>query len=139
MESAIDSDYAETRGNMTRMVLPTQIGDANAPRTEEKRLQITVHVQAEVLDPQVARRKANTWLLMNAGNLLGAENPELILDDTLLWRFDVRLTVPRLDRPGTGVVNRIGQIHLDAVTGEVMAADTLVDDLRAAADALIVN
>jgi hypothetical protein len=125
---------------MTRIVLHVQPDAAHAPKVSEKeRLQVTVHVEADVLDPEVARRKANVWLLMNAGNLLGAVNPELVLGDPLLWRFDVRLTLPRLDRPGYGVVHRIGQIHLQAATGEVVAADTLVDELRAAADALVVH
>ena len=125
---------------MTRIIMQAQSDDTDAHRKPETdRWQVTIHVQAAVIDPEVARRKANVWLLINAGNLLGAVNPELVLGDPLLWRFDVRLSMPQLDRPGFGVRRRIGQIHLDAVTGEVMASPTLVDELRAAADALVID
>ena len=104
---------------MTRIVMQAHPDDTNAPRKQEKdRWQVTIHVQAAVLDPEVARRQANVWLLMNGGHLLGAANPELVRGDPLLWRFDVRVSVPQLDRPGFGASHRIGQIHLDAVTGE---------------------
>jgi hypothetical protein len=93
-------------------------------------MQVLVNIQAEVLDSEVARRKANVWLLENAGNLLGAEAPELILGDQLLWRYDVMLGTPSLEQPGIGDVHRVGQILLDAVTGDVQNAEALVEELR---------
>lgn len=36
-------------------------------------IQVNVDLQAEVLSPAVARRKANDWLMETVGNLLGAE------------------------------------------------------------------
>jgi hypothetical protein len=93
-------------------------------------MQVLVNIQAEVLDSEVARRKANVWLLENVGNLLGAEAPELILGDQLLWRYNVILGVPNLGQPGTGDVHRVGQILLDAVTGEIQNAETLVEAMH---------
>lgn len=96
----------------------------------DNRIQVRVNVQAEVIDPELARRRANVWLLDNAGNLLAAVTPELILDEQLLWRFDVVFGWPDLSQPGSGHTRRIGQIAVDAVSGEVQAAPDLAADLQ---------
>jgi hypothetical protein len=102
----------------------------------DQRVQVMVNVQAEVLDPEVARRKANVWLLENVGNLLGATTPELILGERLFWRYDVDLGLPNLAQPGSGALYRIGQILLDAVTGEIQNADALAEELQVHAASL---
>jgi hypothetical protein len=51
-------------------------------------------------------------------------------------RFDVFLTVPQLDPAGTVSRNFIGQMRLDAVTGEVVTPQRLIEELRANTDAL---
>ena len=91
------------------------------------------------MDPEVARRKANQWLFMNAGNLVRAEHPQLILDSHVLWRFDVCLTVPSLQNPGTGKVEPIGRLDLDAVTGEAVVSATFIKELQASASAVTLN
>lgn len=86
---------------------------------------VSVHIDTEVLDPEVARRKANVWLLLYAGHLLRADHPELILeDDVLFWRYQIVLTSPK-----GGDVGAIGQIRLQATTGEVIAPEGLPDEL----------
>ena len=114
---------------MKMIVVPAR-GNPNRQATSDQRMQVVVNVQAEVLDPELARRKANVWLIENAGNLLGAENPELILGSRLLWRCDVVLGVPSLDQPGKGDSYRVGQILMDAATGEIQGADTLAEELQ---------
>jgi hypothetical protein len=107
---------------METMVVPTQ----TAERLDSKpapRLRIAVHIDTEVLDPEVARRKANVWLLLYAGHLLRADCPELVINDGLFWRYDVILTSPR-----SGSVGKVGQIHVQADTGEVVATDSLRDE-----------
>jgi hypothetical protein len=89
-----------------------------------------------MLDPVIARRRANIWLTMNAGHLLMANHPELILGESLQWRFDVILSVPQHDRPGLVTQNRIGQIRLDALTGEIVDPIELVEELEANANSL---
>jgi hypothetical protein len=42
----------------------------------------------------------------------------------------VILDIPILQEPGSGDLYRIGQILLDAVTGEVVNSDTLAEELR---------
>lgn len=122
---------------MNSMVLSTQSTSTTHAQPIVKspaKLRIAVHIEAEVLDPEVARRKANVWLLMYAGNLLGAENPELVINHGLRWRVDVILTSPK-----RGHIGKVGHLCLDAITGEVMATETLPEELRANADALIAH
>ena len=114
---------------MTAIVIPLS-HDARGKTTSSERIQIVVNIQVEVLDAELVRRKANVWLLENVGNLLGAENPELILGERLLWRYEVILGLPSLEQPGTGNLYRVGQIVLDAVTGEIQNSDGLAEELQ---------
>jgi hypothetical protein len=97
---------------MVQMVIDTE------ELAVESYLSVKVHIEAEVLTAEKARRKANVWLLMNVGNLLGAENPELIFSDShLLWRVDVILTSPT-----RGKIGQVGRLWLDAVTGNIVSS-----------------
>jgi hypothetical protein len=64
---------------------------SNGPRGQHsidaEGLRIAVHVQADVLEPDSARRRGDRWLLQDVCNLLRAETPELLLGECLLWRF----------------------------------------------------
>jgi len=110
---------------MAQLVIPVRQTD-DAPR-----LQISVHIQAEVLSAEVARRWANAWLLKNVGNLLRAESPELVLGDQLTWRVGVVLTSPTRGRVG-----RVGWLEIDATTGDVAADDALAQEIITRARAL---
>ena len=88
---------------MTSIVMPV------SPTEKADRLQVSVHVQAEVLSAEAARREANYWLLENVGNLLRADNPELVLRDRLVWRIDVA----RIS-PARGQIGVVGRIEIDA-------------------------
>ena len=123
---------------MAEMVIPvTRLNQHSL--NGESRLHIAVHIQTDVLDPEVARRKANQWLFLNAGNLVRAEHPQLILDVQLLWRFDVCLTLPNLQNPGTGKIDVIGRLQLDAVTGEAIISSTFIQELQDSANAVTLN
>jgi len=110
---------------MAQLIIPV-------PQTDDApRLQISVHIQAEVLSAEVARRWANAWLLKNVGNLLRAESPELVLGDQLTWRVGVVLTSPTRGRVG-----RVGWLEIDATTGDVAADDALAQEIITRARAL---
>lgn len=96
------------------------------------RIQVNVHVQAEIVSPLTARRQANVWLLENVGNLLRAEAPELVVRDRLAWRVDVVLT-----SPSRGTIGRVGQLELDAITGQVLADESVAQELCAHARTLV--
>jgi hypothetical protein len=76
---------------------------------------------------------------MNAGHLLMVKNPELLLGDVLQWRFDVLLAVPQQGQPGSVTQNQVGQVRLDAQTGEVIEPVALIKELMANASALAIR
>lgn len=121
---------------MTTMVFPTESTMKSVRKTMANQLpplKVAVHIDTEVLHPEVARRKANVWLLLYAGHLLRADHPELIWeDDVLLWRYDVVLTSPH-----GGDVGKIGKIQVDAKTGEALATEGLYEKLLANARILL--
>ena len=109
---------------MQMVIAAPQTGDAS-------KVQITLHIQAEVLSAEAARRHANRWLLENVGNLLRAESPELIVSERLVWRVEVALT-----SPAKGRVGWVGRLFLDATTGQVLADETSIQEILAHATAL---
>lgn len=113
---------------MTPIVMPVP------PTEKADRLQVSVHIEAEVLSAEAARREANYWLLENVGNLLRADNLELVLGEQLVWRVDIVLTSPT-----RGQIGVVGRLELDAITGEVLADKTLAEELAPRAHALIAN
>jgi hypothetical protein len=91
-------------------------------------MQVTVHIQADVIAPAFALKKANVWLSMNAGHLLLAENPELVLGESLMWRFDVIRSLPSRTRPGTARRSFLGRMQMDAVSGEIDQRNLLMPE-----------
>jgi hypothetical protein len=120
---------------MTAMVLPVQ-SQRREQKNGEKTIEVNVYLQATVIDPDVARRKANQWLSMHAGHLLLVERPELVLGDPLCWRFQVVRSVPKRTNPGTTQRALVGYMRMNATTGEVFSPDSLIQELKAHADTL---
>ncbi len=63
---------------------------------------------------EIARQKANRFLIMNLGDQLSAGNPELVVGDRLFWRLPVNLTLSQ-----GGILGKVGDIQVDAQTGDV--------------------
>lgn len=122
---------------MTQMILPAQASvrqrKANGAAPP---MHVSVFIQADVIDPATAQHKANVWLAMNAGHLLSAEEPELVLGQPLCWRFAVVRAAPQRDLPGAVSRAWIGYMQMEAVTGDVIAPESLIEELTANADAL---
>jgi hypothetical protein len=113
---------------MAQVVIPV------SPVSTLPRMQINVHLHAEILSPDAARRQANLWLLENVGNLLRAEDPELIAGELLIWRLNVMLTSPQ-----RGTVGQVGRLEVEATTGNVMASDALAQEMLDHAQTLADN
>lgn len=73
---------------------------------------VTVNIP---ISPEVARRRANGYLGINVGVLLGASEPRLLMSDRPLWKLSVDLHLPSV-----GYVGQVGTIQVDAITGEVI-------------------
>ena len=95
---------------------PIVIEPGNA--IDAKHVNVMVHVSAQVIAPDVARRKASGWLVDHVGNLLHAEQPQLLVGEHLSWQMQVALTSPRI-----GVIGYIGLIQVDATTGEMIDSE----------------
>lgn len=67
------------------------------------------------ISPDAARRRANGYLGMNVGLLLGSSDPRLLMGKQPLWKLSVNLHLPTV-----GYVGQVGTIHVDATTGEVI-------------------
>ena len=92
-----------------------------------KRLDITVSVSAIIeVDVVTAQRKATAWLVSDVGNLLMGDTPSLVIGQRMVWRVPALLTSPT-----RGVIDQIGTVDVDAVTGEVLGDAQLIQDLLA--------
>lgn len=102
--------------------------------------QVTVLVTEEgvekpLLDPHLARRKANGWLVTHVGHIM-AQQPQLLqVEGQLVWRFKAFLTMQ-----GKPSSSPIGSVDVDAYTGEVLtnmgAASDMIANARATARSL---
>jgi hypothetical protein len=74
------------------------------------------------ISPDMARRRANGYLGLHVGLLLGTSDPRLIVDDCPHWKLAVNLHLP-----GLGYVGQVGVISVDATTGDVipLSADAM--------------
>jgi hypothetical protein len=83
---------------------------------------IHIHVTAPVnITSYVARQKVNVFVKMEISTQLGCEPPDLIVGERLCWSVPVVLT-----SPNRGVVGKVGEILVDATTGEMLVDQELV-------------
>lgn len=113
---------------MTNVVV--QFAPSGSMLAAGERIQVMVRVHADVLAPEAAMHKAHRWLTETISNLLEVTKPELLIGERLLWRFAVMLALPNETQPGSGALYPVGEILLDAVTGEIEDAEALAQELR---------
>jgi hypothetical protein len=78
---------------------------------------IRVEVAAQVnVTAFVARQQVTEFVVLEISSQLRGEEPDLHVGDRLCWSVPVVLT-----SPSRGVVGRVGEILVDATTGEVLA------------------
>ena len=88
------------------------------PQIRSAQVDIQVHVSVTLnITPFVARQKVSGLVLSEVGTGIGADEPTLILSNKrVVWRVPVFLALPGLGRLG-----QVGEIDVDAQTGEVLA------------------
>jgi len=104
------------------------------PQIQAAQVEISVHVSATLnVTPVAARRKVNVFLLNQIGTGLGGDDPTLVIDnDRLCWRVAVILALaPR------GRLGQVGQIDVDAQTGEILADAERIRDIADHAERLV--
>ncbi len=112
----------ETQVMMTDLAFPTG-----------SRVVMSVQISADFnVSAQVARQKANRWLIMNLGDQLWAGEPELIVGSRLSWRLPVYLSLSR-----GGFLGQVGELRVDAQTGDIsLAAPQTLEQMTEQAEAL---
>jgi hypothetical protein len=107
-----------------------------APANLPEGSQVYVHVadegeEAILLNPHLARRKANGWLVSYVGHVI-AQQPQLKqIEDRLVWQFKAFLTMRGYEPQGP-----VGTLDVDAYTGEVLASEDRATEMIANASAL---
>jgi hypothetical protein len=87
--------------------------------------------QATLLDPHIARRKANGWLVTYVGSVL-AQQPQLQqVEGRLVWRFKAFFAVQ-----GHPLRGPVGSIDVDAYSAEVLTGKNRAAEIRANATAI---
>lgn len=86
------------------------------PWPEEGTLTFDTHLRGELkVSPKQAQRRANSFLTMDVGLLMGADDPILVWGKRPVWRFTTNMYLP-----DSGKIGEVGTIEVDAVTGQVV-------------------
>lgn len=86
------------------------------PWPEEGPLTLDARLRGEIkVSPEEAQRRANGFLGMDVGVLIGADDPVLVWGERPVWRFTANMYLPH-----TGKIGEVGTIEVDAVTGQVV-------------------
>jgi hypothetical protein len=84
-----------------------------------------------LLDPHIARRKANGWLVSFVGSVM-AQQPQLEqVEGRLVWHFKAFLTMR-----GHPLQGPVGRVAVDAYTGEVLADEEAAAEMIARGTAI---
>jgi hypothetical protein len=104
------------------------------PQLEAAQVDVTVHVSARLNVTKIAaRRKVNVFVLDEIGTGLGSDSPTLVVhSERVCWRVPVILALSPKGRLG-----QVGEIDVDAQTGEILANDQLIEDITDHAERLV--
>ena len=103
------------------------------PRTGP--LRADIHLSVDITIGAVsAKRHVNAFLATHVGNLLLADEPVLVLADRVVWRVPVDLTAPSMGRLG-----RVGEVDVDAQSGELLIDDALIEGMSKRANDLVAS
>jgi len=93
---------------------------------------IRVELTAQVnITPFVARQKVTGFVILEISDRMRGDQPELVVGDRLCWSVPVVLT-----SPSRGVVGKVGEILVDATTGELLVEKDTVQRMSDDADRL---
>lgn len=101
-----------------------------APALAEIEIDIKVRAQNRI-SATVAQRRVSRLVLDRVSNLMCGNPPTLLVADRLRWRVPVWLGFPKL-----GLIGKVGEIDVDADTGEMLFDETMLEEMRERGDAL---
>ena len=88
---------------------------SSLPQGATVAIRIELTAQANIT-PFVARQRVTQFVVTEISSQLRGDTPDLNVGERLCWSVPVVLT-----SPSRGVVGRVGEILVDAVTGELLA------------------
>jgi hypothetical protein len=100
------------------------------PQGASVAIRIEVTAQADITS-FVARQTVTSFVIREISDRMRGEEPELVVGDRLRWSVPVVLT-----SAAQGVVGRVGEVLVDATTGELLVDRDTVQRLSHAADRL---
>lgn len=105
---------------MTTIFVTSDAGQKSSP------IHLDLHVQATLqITAEDARRLVNRTLIPNLGTGLVAQTPELVINgNQASWRVPVVLSLP-----GFGNLGQVGNIHIDAQTGNLQSSATIQKEI----------
>lgn len=94
---------------------------------------ISIRVSGEILVGSLAaRQKVNRFVVSRIGNLCAAGEPEFLVAERFGWRVPVLLT-----NPASGELGQVGEITVDAQTGEIHADEATITSIQQNARTLV--
>lgn len=108
-----------------------ELGTAKIPKT--KNIQFKFELKGEFNSTAyVAKQRVNRYLLLNTGNLIHSLEPDLVIGDNLRWKVHLGYSIP-----GKGLLGQVGFVFVDAVTGNLLLAEsTPIQEIEANAESL---
>ena len=105
---------------------------AKLPEGSHVIVSVTEDVEkATLLDPHIARRRANGWLVSFVGSVI-AQQPQLEqVEGRLIWHFKAFLALR-----GHPLQGPVGRVAVDAYTGEVLADEVAAAEMIASASTI---
>ena len=103
------------------------------PQLPSAQVNVSINISATLnLTAYTAKRKANVFVLNRLGTGLFGDEPKLIVTDKLIcWRVPIFASTASQGRLG-----QVGQIDIDAQTGELLADENVLKEIGDNADRL---
>lgn len=103
------------------------------PQLPASQVNISINISATLnVTAYTARRKANVFVLKRIGTGLSGAEPQLVVTDKVIcWRVPIFLSTASQGRRG-----QVGQIDIDAQTGEVLANEDTLKEITEHAERL---
>jgi hypothetical protein len=111
---------------MSSAVLPVPL-----PPDADVEVSIRIHTPLNITR-HVARQKVNVQLMLHCGQSFVVEDPELQIGDRVCWRVPIWVT-----HPSKGRVACLGDLRVDAQTGEVLCTREQLRLLKGAAEGVL--
>lgn len=111
--------------------MTSQVAPLPLPPDADVEVSVKIHTPLNVTR-HVARQKVNVQLALHCGQSFVVDEPELQVSERVCWRVPVWVT-----HPTKGKVACIGDVRVDAQTGEVLCTREQLQLLKAAANGVL--